>query len=129
MSTVHKNEGIIISGGSIDADALAVGKGAKATAANIADSIPKPLQESTEEVALLNPLRETLATLFNESELRDLCFQLGVGYENIQGQTPRDKAREFVLLLNRQGRLKELAQVGQNLRPHGNWALSEKTQT
>lgn len=132
MNTGQKNEGIVISGGSINAHALAVGKGAKAVSTNTNsasgnDSSLEPGPETPEDVLLMNVLRDTLLALFNESELRDLCFQLGVDYDTLSGQSKPDKTRELLLYLSRHGRLNELIKVGQDLRPHGNWTQPEKT--
>jgi len=59
---------------------------------------------------------------FNDSDLRDICFQLkGVDYENLEGSIKRDKARELVLWMQRNGRLPELTDLIAKLRPKVSW--------
>jgi hypothetical protein len=36
---------------------------------------------------------------FDDSELRDLCFQLGVTYEDLPGPGKRDRARDLVTII------------------------------
>ena len=48
-------------------------------------------------------LRQILAERFNEGELRTLCFDLGIDYENLPGQGKADKARELVAYFQRRG--------------------------
>jgi Effector-associated domain 7 len=38
---------------------------------------------------------------FNDSELRTLCFNLGVDYDVLQGSGKSDKARELIIYLDR----------------------------
>jgi len=58
---------------------------------------------------------------FNESELRDLCFQLNVDYEDLEGSGKRDKARELVTWMSRHSRLPDLTALATQLRPKVNW--------
>lgn len=63
-------------------------------------------------------LLEQIRALFNEGELRDLCVDLGLDYENLGGASKGDKARELVLLMQRLNRLPELLARVTALRPH-----------
>jgi len=65
----------------------------------------------------LTQLREILATRFNESELRTLCFDLDVEYDDLPGEGISDKARELVAYLERHGRISELVTIVQQKRP------------
>ncbi len=58
---------------------------------------------------------------FNDSELRDLCFQLEVAYEDLAKPGKRDKVRELVTLLDRHGRLPDLTALTTQLRPKIKW--------
>lgn len=62
-------------------------------------------------------LTQTIWSRFSLSEIKDLCFRLGISHEDIPGSTRRDKARELVLYCERHGRLPELAQRVAELRP------------
>ena len=63
-------------------------------------------------------LVEQIRALFNEGELRDLCVDLGLDYENLSGAGKGDKARELVLLMQRLNRLPDLLARVTALRPH-----------
>ena len=58
--------------------------------------------------AALPPLRDFIAGHFDPAELRDLCFDLGVPYDDLPGERHRDRARELVLRFAREGRLPAL---------------------
>ncbi len=45
---------------------------------------------------------------YNLDEFRELCFNLGVDYDNLGGEGKRAKARELLLLIYRQDRMAEL---------------------
>lgn len=74
----------------------------------------------------LAKLRRILVCYFNDSELRDLYFDLGVDYEALPGQGKRDKARELIAYLDRQERITELVRLGYQLRPHASWGDTPK---
>ena len=63
-------------------------------------------------------MRDILNDHFDKSELEDLCFDLGVDYENLRGERKTDKARELLLLIYRQDRLPDLLTAVQTARPH-----------
>ncbi len=44
----------------------------------------------------------------NLEELRTLCFRSGVDYDNLGGAGKADKARELIMLLEKNGRLSDL---------------------
>jgi hypothetical protein len=78
-------------------------------------------EERKMEQKQLVQLRRILWTHFNVSELRDLCFDLGVDYEDLPDQTKRDLAREIVVHCKRHGRIPELIEIGKRLRPQVSW--------
>ncbi len=63
-------------------------------------------------------LQSQLTRLFNAEELRTLCFELNVDYDDLAGESKSGKARELVTYLNRRGRLAELPTLISKLRPH-----------
>jgi hypothetical protein len=63
-------------------------------------------------------LREQIRALFSDGELRDLCMDLGVDYENLPGLAKGDKARELILFMQRTNRLPDLVERIVALRPH-----------
>jgi hypothetical protein len=62
-------------------------------------------------------LRQKLVDRFNESELRDLCFYLGIDYETLAGSNKPDKARELVGFCERHDRIADLIAEVKVLRP------------
>lgn len=61
---------------------------------------------------------------FNDSELRDVCFQLDISYEDLPGPGKRDKVRDLVTMLDRHGRLSDLTILTTQLRPKIKWQES-----
>ena len=66
-------------------------------------------------------LRQILINNFAESELEDLCFDLGLDYENLSGESKAAKARELIEYMERVGRYDELVQKTRELRPNAPW--------
>ena len=66
----------------------------------------------------LPSLRDIIVLYFNDSELRDLCFNLSIDYENLGGDAKPGKARELVAYCQRHNRLAELEATCRRLRPH-----------
>jgi len=66
-------------------------------------------------------LRQMLTTQLSEEELRTLCFDLDVEYDDLKGESKADKARELILYLERRVRLADLINVGKRLRPDLAW--------
>ncbi|MFN2107592.1 MAG: hypothetical protein ACK2UJ_22130 [Candidatus Promineifilaceae bacterium] len=53
-------------------------------------------------------MHQRLVDEFNIEELQDLCFAMGIDYEELGGAGKSAKARELVLYMQRRGRLGEL---------------------
>jgi nucleoside phosphorylase len=88
----------------------------------------EPVQEGTATVDQRSrnqvdgpALRRLLIAIFNDGELRDLCFDLGIDYEDLPGQAKGDKARELVAYASRRGRMDELISQARSLRPNADW--------
>ena len=62
-------------------------------------------------------LHRILADRFSKGELRTLCFTLGVDYDDLPGEGKSDKARELIVYLEHRGRIPELVETGEQLRP------------
>lgn len=69
-------------------------------------------------------LHRLLDAHYNEEELRTLCFELGVDYENLTAVGKAHKARELVQLLWRTDRVRDLVAYGRKTRPRANWDMS-----
>lgn len=66
-------------------------------------------------------LRQILNDRFSEGELRVLCFDLGVDFQNLPGEEKIVKAMELVSFLQRTNQLDQLVAVGQQMRPEIVW--------
>jgi hypothetical protein len=66
-------------------------------------------------------LRRVLAERFDEGELRTLCFDLGIEYDDLPGEGRADKARELVAYLERRDRIPDLIEIGERIRPDVSW--------
>lgn len=66
-------------------------------------------------------IRETLDTFFDDGELRTLCFDLGIDYDNLPGDSKTDKARELVGYCERRGRVVALYEAIYRYRPNAFW--------
>ena len=62
-------------------------------------------------------LRQVLIENFSDQELRELCFDLDLNYEELSGTSIREKALELLTYFDRRGRLNELIKVCVKLRP------------
>ncbi len=66
-------------------------------------------------------LREILVERFSGQELRALCFDLNVDYEDLPGEGKTDKALALIAYSERHDRLAELVRVGKKQRPAIAW--------
>lgn len=78
----------------------------------------------------LPALREQIISAFNDNELQDICFEMRVDYEIVDGTNKSAKARELITFLSRRGRIPELILICQKQRPSMEWnlILSQKRQ-
>lgn len=68
-------------------------------------------------------MRDCITNHFDLSEFKSLCFDMGINYDNLDGDSLEDKAREFVLLMNRLGRCPEIVAYCQKKRPNAKFVL------
>lgn len=67
-------------------------------------------------------LRKLLEQNFALNDLRDLCFTMGIEYENLPGgDVLGAKARELILYCEKRLRVGELIETGRELRPELAW--------
>ena len=74
----------------------------------------------TQDINLVQ-FRKLLAEFFNVDELKTLCFDLGVEFENLAGETLEGKTRELVKGCYKKGLLDELLALCQESRPNVTW--------
>jgi formylglycine-generating enzyme required for sulfatase activity len=66
-------------------------------------------------------IRDLIHQHFDLEEFRDLCFRLGVGYDDLRGENLPGRIRDLVLRLNRERRLDDLLTFCAHLRPAVDW--------
>jgi Effector-associated domain 7 len=66
-------------------------------------------------------LRQLLNEHFNDSELQDLCFDIGIDYESLPGPGKSDKARGLVAHARRHGQTTKLLIKCRESRPDVDW--------
>jgi len=67
-------------------------------------------------------LRDQIIKHFNDNELRDLCFNMGIPYDHLEGgQTVPAKARSLVERCIRENRVGELRKQCREMRPFIDW--------
>lgn len=89
--------------------------GAASNTAGPAEGNPQPLPPDQRQK--LQRVRHFLTAHFNEEELRNLAFDLGVDYEDLAGTGKSAKVRELLLHLQKQNRLEEVIQAARAQRP------------
>ncbi len=80
---------------------------------------PKPKSRPTESYRV--KLRQNLVADFNDSELRDLCFDMNVDYESLNGENKADKARELIAFCELRQIVPDLVARCRELRPNTSW--------
>jgi hypothetical protein len=66
-------------------------------------------------------LREMLTASFDAGELRTLCFDLGIDYDDLPGEGKGNKVRELITYLERRDRIPELVRICEQQRPNVAW--------
>jgi len=79
---------------------------------------PSPVSQLPAKLA---PLRDELAQRFTKEDLRALCFDLGVDYDDLPSATKINQSQDLILYLERTGRLDELIARCRQLRPNVKW--------
>ena len=87
----------------------------------ISQDVHQPYTIFGEKMSKYTVYSKLIAEHFNLGELRGLCFDLDIQYEDLPGDTRNDKARELVANCERHGRLDDLIARCEQLRPSVNW--------
>ena len=66
-------------------------------------------------------LSRILNDKFAPYELKDICWQLGIDYDNLPGAAKLEKARELVEYLDNRDRIPDLVSLGKRERPSVSW--------
>ena len=66
-------------------------------------------------------LRKQIIATMSDDELKTLCVDLGVDYENLEADNKEARARELILHCQRRNRLSELTELCRAMRPKLEW--------
>jgi photosystem II stability/assembly factor-like uncharacterized protein len=69
----------------------------------------------------LSRLHKNITQYFDEGELKTLCFDLQVDYDDLPAVGKTNKARELITYCQRLNRLEQLTYKCSQLRPHADW--------
>ncbi len=75
------------------------------------------------ETIPLGPLRQQIVDCFDLDELRTLCLDIGILYDDLDGGTISAKTASLLAYMQRRGQLGKLTAVLQRERPHVTWFL------
>ena len=77
-------------------------------------------KDAPEALDLKDPtvLRQAISNHFRRGEIRTLCFDLRIEYDDLPGETKDDMARELVAYCERRGQLEELVEQVKKARPN-----------
>lgn len=78
-----------------------------------------PFADNAQLVALADGINHH----FDLEGVHDLCFRLGIAYEDLDGVGKSGKVRELVKRVERNGRLSTLITLLKQLHPHLSWEL------
>jgi formylglycine-generating enzyme required for sulfatase activity len=83
----------------------------------------EPATQSVTQLTDIDRLRllEAISQFYSQEELRTLCFELGVDYDDLPAQGKVNRARELIQQCERTYRLAALIEVCQQQRPLVNW--------
>lgn len=88
--------------------------------------VPEPDSTQMDEFLLdindYRPLREQIGETFNEEELRTLCFDLGISYEDLGARGRVANIRELIDWAKRNGQLDRLQNTLVSAKPHITWS-------
>ena len=68
-------------------------------------------------------LQQKLAEMFSLDELQQICFDVGVDYEDLGSEGKSAKAVKLILFCQRRGRVAELIEACRKLRPEVAWRI------
>ena len=82
------------------------------------------MKPDTGELKARSTFHDQMAEQFSLNELREICFDLGVNFESLPGDTIEVKAMELYSFMERRGDVYRLADVCARLRPRSNWVIT-----
>jgi hypothetical protein len=99
-----------------DSDGIAVGKDASSDVSKGAQPVQAGGGDAAGRELDGRDIYKRIMEGFNLAEIENLCYQLGVEFEDLGGTGKSGKARELVKYMERRGRLGELDAMATSLR-------------
>jgi hypothetical protein len=90
---------------------------------NFIEMLPAAATETAPTRAVAGLLRRNLSNYFNDSDLRQLCFDLDVDYDRLRTYPHKQQAKQLVQLMTHDNRLTDLLAACTLIRPTLNWKL------
>lgn len=84
---------------------------------------PASSEIAVNETPALGPLRQQITNLFSLDEIRVLCLDLGIRYEELSGETISAKSASLIAYADRRGQLDLLMVLLHKVRPSVRWPL------
>ncbi|GJM40849.1 MAG: hypothetical protein DHS20C20_11310 [Ardenticatenaceae bacterium] len=81
------------------------------------------------ETPAFGPLRQQITDLFSLEELRVLCLDIGIRYDDLSGDTLSTKAASLLAYADRRGQLGKLMTALKQERPRATWPIPNTLQT
>ena len=75
---------------------------------------------------VLGDLRRQIASFFNREEVKNLCQDLTISYENLGGEGHEAVLRELIAYCERYGRISDLLDYCRQERPNASWPTTEE---
>jgi hypothetical protein len=72
----------------------------------------------------MSALHTRLRDTYSEGELRDLCLQFNIDYEDLEGYGKSERVRDLILKLVRRGMIPDLIEIVRTERPRTDWPNS-----
>jgi hypothetical protein len=88
--------------------------------------IPKRFMKRTEKSSRSRPLADLHVLMqekFDDGELEELAFEMGVTWGQLEGNRTGLKVIALILMMNRQGRIGELLELLRDKRPLAHWPV------
>jgi hypothetical protein len=88
------------------------------------NAIGKPVRKARRDTGYFTDRGKLVSLIeeyFNEDELIDMCFELGIFYDKLVGVGVRAKARSLIEYLERRAQIYKLLDECEQRRPHVEW--------
>lgn len=82
------------------------------------------LRPDTDRLNARATFHDQMASVFVLDDLRQICFDLDVRFEELPGDTLAAKCRELYLFMENRGDLHRLVDICQKERPRSNWTVT-----